>query len=250
MAWTAEQVQAALAPREARFLPITDSTNDAARDWLRAGAPAGAAVVADAQRRGRGRLGRAWQTPPGAALAVSVILRPSPAELPGLSMLAAAAACDLLERLGCADVGIKWPNDVQLGGRKVCGVLVETDWEQDRLLGAVVGIGLNVRVDFSGTELAAAAVSLADALDSVPERLDLLVGLLAGVDYWRARLGTRALYDTWRARLTTVGRSVTVAGQGGPVAGVAEGVDAQGALLVRDAAGALRRVVAGDIALG
>lgn len=250
MTLTAERLQTALAPRAMRFFHVTDSTNDAARGWLRAGAPAGAVVVADAQRRGRGRMGRAWQTPPGAALAVSVILYPSPAALPGLSMLAAVAVCDLLERSGCAQVGIKWPNDVQLGGRKVCGVLVETEWEQDRLLGAVVGIGLNVCADFAGTELVATAISLADALARVPDRLDLLVGLLAQVDYWHARLGTGALYAAWRARLTTIGQPVTVAGLGEPVTGVAEGVDAQGALLVRDAAGALRRVIAGDIALG
>jgi BirA family biotin operon repressor/biotin-[acetyl-CoA-carboxylase] ligase len=247
---TAERVQAALAPRAVRFLAVADSTNDSARDWLRAGASAGAAVLADEQRRGRGRMGRTWQTPPGAALAVSVILYPPPAALPRLSMLAAAAVCDLLERLGCADVGIKWPNDVQLNGRKVCGVLVETEWAGDRLLGAVVGIGLNVRVDFTGTELAQTAISLADVLDSVPDRLDLLVALLTRLDDWYARLETPALYDAWRGRLTTLGQRVSISGQGEPVTGTAESVDAQGALLVRDAAGALQRVVAGDIALG
>lgn len=250
MTLTAARVQAVLAPRETRFFEVVDSTNDIAREWLRAGAPCGAVVVADEQRRGRGRMGRAWHTPPGAALAVSVILHPPAAALPRLSMLAAVAVCDLLESLGCAPVGIKWPNDVQIGGRKICGVLVEADWERDRLLGAVVGIGLNVRVDFSGTELGGSAVSLADALDSPPGRQDLLAGLVARVDEWYDRLQTPTLYTAWRARLTTLGQQVTISGAGEAVAGVAESVDEQGALLVREAGGALRRVVAGDIALG
>lgn len=250
MALSESLVQAALAPRAVRFYDVADSTNDIARTWLHAGAPDGAAVVADEQRRGRGRMGRIWQTPPGAALAVSIVLYPPPAALPRLSMLAAQAVCEVVESLGVDAVQIKWPNDVQIGGRKVSGVLVEAEWERDRLLGAVAGIGLNVSVDFSGTALAESAVSLADVLGSPPDRLELLAALLARVDYWYARLGSPALHERWRARLATLGQRVTVAGPAEPVVGVAEDVDASGALLVRDAAGTLRRVVAGDIALG
>ncbi len=250
MPLTEAHVQAALAPRAVRFYDVADSTNDIARAWLHAGAPDGAAVVADEQRRGRGRMGRVWQTPPGAALAVSIVLYPSPAALPRLSMLAALAVCDVIESLGGEAVGIKWPNDVQIGGRKVSGVLVEAEWERERLLGAVVGIGLNVSVNFSDTELADSAVSLADVLEKPPDRLELLAALLARVDYWYARLGSAALYASWRARLVTLGQRVTAVGQAEPIVGVAVDVDASGALLVRDDAGTLQRIVAGDIALG
>lgn len=244
------RLQAALAPHSVRFYDVTDSTNDVAREWLRAGAPDGAVVIADEQRRGRGRMGRAWQTPPGAALAISIVLRPSPAALPNLSMLAAQAVCDVVEALGVDAVRIKWPNDVQINGRKVCGVLVEAEWERGQLRGAVVGIGVNVCVDFSSTELATSAVSLADVLPIPPDRLELLVKLLARVDYWYARLESPALLTAWRARLATLGQRVKVIGPTEPIVGVAEDVDASGALLVRADNGALQRVVAGDIALG
>lgn len=195
-------------------------------------------------------MGRVWQTPPGAALAVSVILRPPAAVLPRVSMLGGVAACELVQGLGCTDVALKWPNDVQIGGRKVCGVLVEAEWERDELLGVVLGIGINVRLDFSGTELADSAVSLEPVLGRTLDRLTLLRGLMGRIDDWYARLQTPALYEAWRSRLSTIGQRVSVQAPNQPVCGTAKEVDEHGALLVEDDSGVVHRVVAGDIALG
>lgn len=246
MELTAEAVQRRLLPREIRFFKTIDSTNDVALDWLRAGAAVGSAVIADEQLKGRGRLGRTWHTPPGVALALSLVLRPSIAQVSQITMLGALAIYDTLAAVGVKDLGIKWPNDVQVNGRKICGVLPEAAWDDDHLLGVALGLGVNVRVDFTGTELESSAVSLEPVLGRQVNRLDLLASLLENADSWYARLGTTALFHTWKSRLTMLGHAVVV----GNVHGLAESVDTDGALLVRDATGAIRRVLAGDVAFG
>ncbi|HEX2621511.1 MAG TPA: biotin--[acetyl-CoA-carboxylase] ligase, partial [Phototrophicaceae bacterium] len=221
-------------PLPYRFYHQVDSTNDLAQQWLREGAPSGAVIIADEQLKGRGRKGRFWHTPPGVALAISVILRPEPAALHQVTMLGALAIADLLDELGAADVGIKWANDVLLNGRKVSGVLSEAIWDGDQLIGAVLGRGINVRIDFTATELAQKAISIEPALGVPVNRADLLAKLLARIDYWSDRLGTRALFHDWRGRLVTPGKHVTITDDHGTVSGIAQGVDDGGALLVRD----------------
>lgn len=246
MEFTAERIQQALTPRAARYYERVGSTNEIALEWLKMGAPDGAVVIADEQTSGRGRLGRSWQTPPGAALAVSVIVRPRVEFVSQITMLGALAIHDTLLRFGVKDSGIKWPNDVQVNGRKICGVLPEAVWDGDRLLGVVLGLGLNVRVDFSGTELETTAISLEAVLGRPVNRLEVLVGLLDSVDHWYILLGRPALFEAWKSRLTTLGQMVVV----GEVRGLAERVDETGALWVRDGSGELRCILAGDVALG
>lgn len=246
MTLTAERIRAALAPRAVWYYEQVGSTNDFALDWLRDGAAAGSVVVADEQLQGRGRMGRTWRTPPGVALAVSVILRPPPDTLSQVSMLGALAIADLCEKVGLHDVGIKWPNDVQVAGRKVSGVLPEAIWDGERLLGVVLGMGVNVRVDFTGTELAETATSIEIELGRPLDRTELLAFLLKRVDYWVEQLGTPAVYDAWKGGLTSVGQWLVV----GQHEGRAEGVDDQGALLVRTSTGVLKRIMAGDVMLG
>lgn len=242
----AQSIQERLAPRLVRCYPQAGSTNDIALDWLNAGAPAGAVVITNEQVQGRGRQGRTWHTPAGTALTFSVVLRPPAEHLRCVTMLGALAICELLDHLGADDVGIKWPNDVHLRGRKVSGVLPEAVWDGGRLSGVVLGIGVNMSIDFAGTELAQTAGSIEPILGKAVDRLEALAFVLARIDAWSSALGSAALFEGWKGRLNTLGRQVAV----GAVKGVAEAVDDDGALLVRDAAGRLHRVVAGDIALG
>lgn len=242
-------LQTALAPRPFRYYPRITSTNDAALEWLREGAKDGSVVVAEEQTEGRGRLGRKWYTPPGVALAFSVILRPSLDALPQVTMLGGLAVYELLEALneGRGEphrVGIKWVNDVLLNGKKVCGVLTEAVWEGDRLLGAVLGIGVNVRVRFEVPELEHTATNVETALGRTFDRIDLLRDLLARIEHWALRLGSAELFTTWRAHLVTLGQPVTV----GSISGIALDVDPDGALRVQTADGAVQRVMAGDVA--
>jgi BirA family biotin operon repressor/biotin-[acetyl-CoA-carboxylase] ligase len=250
MTLTSDSVRAALAPRPARFYDTLGSTNDVALDWLREGAPAGAVVVADEQTKGRGRLGRGWYAPPNTALMCSVILRPRPEHLTRITMLGALAIADVLDALNAGEVSIKWPNDVRLNGRKICGVLPEAAWEGDTLLGVVLGMGINVRIDFGGTPLEETAISLEPALGRPVDRLDLLRRLIDRIDAWAARLDSDALFEAWRGRLTMLGQRVTIRSTDGAVTGLAETVDADGVLWIRTDDGDLRRVYAGDLALG
>ncbi len=246
MSLNQERLQSLLAPRPVRFYAQAGSTNDIAREWLLDGAPAGAVVIADEQVQGRGRLGRAWHTPAGSALALSVVLHPTPEALPRLSMLGALAVADLAAQPGAADVGIKWPNDVQIGGLKVSGVLPEAVWQGAHLAGAVLGLGVNVRVDFAGTDLQGKATSLETALGRRLDRAELAQALLACIERWYGRIGTEAFFAAWQGRLSTLGQWVTV----GDVQGQAEAVNADGALLVRDASGEIHQITAGDLAIG
>lgn len=234
-----------------RYFDQIDSTNDYARGWLMHNAPPGAVVIADEQLKGRGRKGRHWHTPPGVALACSVILYPPRAALPSVTMLGGLAIAEMIGELDVntqATVGIKWPNDVLLNGRKVSGILAESVWDGTQLRGVVLGMGVNVRVDFGDSPLAETATNLESAFGTL-DRGDLYARLLNRVDYWAPRFNSDAIFHAWRDRLTTIGQTVVIMTEHGEVSGQAEGVTSAGALRVRDADGVLQTVLAGDIAL-
>lgn len=249
MALSAERLQSLLDERRFNFYSAIGSTNDVAMAWLAEGAPAGSVVIADEQTQGRGRLGRTWFAPPGTALMLTYLMRPSVENVTYIGMMGALAVCEVVESFGVRSCGIKWPNDVQLDGRKLCGILPEAAWQSDTLVGVALGIGLNVRVDFSSTPFSETATSLETAAGQV-DRADVLLRLLDRLDYWTARLDSQTLFDAWRDRLVVIGRHVSIHNAAGEAEGIAESVDRQGALLVREANGVLTRVVAGDIALG
>lgn len=254
--FTAEALRAALGGRPFRLFERVGSTQDIARDWALADPPApeGAVVIAEEQTAGRGRQRRRWYSPPGSALLFSVIARPalSPEHLQRATMAAGLALADTLTPLLGAAFALKWPNDGLIRGRKVCGILSEATWLGDRLVAVVVGIGLNVRVDFAGTDLISSATSLEAEVGHPVDRLALLVELLARLDGWLARAPDPAIVQAWSERLSTLGRRVIVhpgpAQQAGEsFAGVAQGVDEVGELLVRLKSGEVRRVLAGDV---
>ena len=229
--------------RPFRYFQRVESTNDHAKSWLLEGAPDGAVVVADEQARGRGRSGRLWHTPPKAALALSIVMKPKAADVARINMIGALSVYDLAKRSGCDDIGIKWPNDIQVQGRKISGILVENVWEQDDLSGAVLGIGVNVRIDFSQTELSDAAVSLEDITGVALDRAELLRMLLQRVEYWYQRIDSDEVFDTWRSRLNMLGNPVLAEG----ISGRALDVTAEGALLIEDHRGALHNITAGEV---
>ncbi len=230
--------------RRFRYYQSVDSTNNLAKTWLLEGAPDGVLVIADEQVRGRGRRDRVWHSPPGAALALSLILKPDEANLALVNMVGALSVYDLARQVGCDDAGIKWPNDVQVNGKKVSGILVENVWENDRLVGVVLGIGLNVRVDFLGTKLQDLAISLEDVTQARLDRAELLRNLLQRIDYWY-RMKPDEVFRAWKKRLNMLGKRVTAEG----VSGVALDVTPAGALLVKCDAGEVRQVYAGDISV-
>lgn len=241
-----------LGDRPYRYVARTGSTNDDAADWLAQGAPDGALVLAEEQLAGRGRYRRLWQAAPGSSLLMSVILRPPLAAeaLPRVTLLGAVALAEALAALGLTP-GIKWPNDVLLGGLKVAGILAEAAWQGAHLEGVILGIGLNIRQDALPPDRAAAfrATTLETALGEAPDRGALLADLLARLDGWRGRLDTPDLLDAWRAHSVTLGRRVGVTSGEQRLTGLAEDIDATGALLLRLESGELRRLLAGDVTL-
>ena len=226
-----------------KYFDRVDSTNDIAKNWLHESGPEGAVVIADEQLQGRGRKGRSWQTPPHAALALSIILRPPAEYLPRINMIGALSVYDLARHAGCRQVGIKWPNDVQVKGMKICGILAESVWDGDLPAGVVLGIGVNVRIDFSGTLLQESAISLEYALQTRLDRAALIAFLLRRIDYWYGQIATDDVFSNWRARLNMLKRDVVAEGLMGTALDALE----DGSLLLRDSSGQIHRLYAGDI---
>lgn len=229
--------------RPFKYFEQVDSTNDVAKAWLASGAPEGAVVIANEQTRGRGRRGRAWQTPADTGLALSVILKPSGAQLPRLNMVAALSVYDLARECGCDDVGIKWPNDVQARGLKLSGALPEAFWLGSQLRGAILGIGVNIRVNFDDAELRHSAISLEDVVKRRLDRCELIASLLRRIDHWYCLIDSPALVANWKDRLATLNQAVAVGG----VEGVALDVSADGALLIRDKKGHIHQIRTDDL---
>lgn len=229
--------------RSFKFYESVDSTNDIAKTWLQDGASSGSVVITNEQLKGRGRKGRTWHTPPNVALALSVILRPDQEYLTRISLIGALAVYDLVAYLGCSSVGIKWPNDVQIDGKKVSGILPEAVWSGSKLQGVVLGMGINVRTDFSETELQDKAVSLETVVNKRLNRIDLITYLLKRIDMWSQRIASDALFITWKSRLNMLGTRVMIE----DLEGLAVDVEPDGALLVQDDFEVMQRVLAGDI---
>jgi BirA family biotin operon repressor/biotin-[acetyl-CoA-carboxylase] ligase len=229
------------------------STNDAARALADGGAPHGTLVLAEEQTAGRGRGGNAWSSPPGVGVWMSMVARPSslpaPGLLPLLVGLAAAEAVDAFVRPAVTQV--KWPNDLQLAGRKIAGILCEGSWEGARPGSVIVGIGLNVLHvpgDFPD-EVAQTATSLRIVSGWSPPRVEVAGAVASAVA--RALRNppsqlTGAMLDALRRRDALEGRPVRVTGAQ-ETAGTALGVSPAGALLLRDADGVLRTVTSGTV---
>ncbi|MGE5673797.1 MAG: biotin--[acetyl-CoA-carboxylase] ligase [Mycobacterium leprae] len=240
--------------RSVVYRPEVDSTNRLAKELARDGAADGLLVVADTQSAGRGRLGRSWQTPAGSAIAMSLVLRPNlPARaMPRITLTAAVAVAEAIEQVTGAAVGIKWPNDLQLGGRKLCGIL--TEGEPGNF--AVLGIGLNVNVPAAafGADVRETATSLLIELGRPVARAALVAGILRALECRLDQLLSgdfATLLDEWRRYSVTLGRPVRVLSADGShrFDGVAEAVDEEGALVVRRADGILERVLAGEVSI-
>jgi len=226
----ARQLARALAPDGWRVevLATASSTNAVVAERARAGEPAGLVVVAETQTAGRGRLDRSWVSPPRAGLTCSALVRPdlSPAQWPWLPLLTGLAVATALTGRAEVEAVLKWPNDVLVGGRKVCGVLVEVAQPG----AAVLGVGLNVttRADELPT---AEATSLALAGAVTTDRGVLLRALLRALT--TALEDVDAARTAYRSRCATIGTEVRVELPGGrSVRGTAEQVDDGGRLVV------------------
>jgi BirA family biotin operon repressor/biotin-[acetyl-CoA-carboxylase] ligase len=231
-------------PKVLRF-PVVDSTMDLLHELASGGAEEGTVVVACEQTSGRGSRGRVWRSPPG-GLWVSVLYRPgTPGAVELLSLRIGLAVAEALEAAGSGlHIGIKWPNDLLVDDRKLGGILCEARWQGEALAWIVAGIGLNV-TNAIPAELAAGATRLADHLPDIsPQALEphVIAGLRA-LDATGDRLDQAEL-AALRRRDWLRGRRLLA-----PVAGRADGIAEDGALLVRAAGDTVRRIRAGTVEL-
>ena len=232
------------------YYPRLASTMEVARRQARRGAAWGTVVIAGEQTAGKGRLGRVWLSPEG-SLALSIILYPSLAYLPSLIMLAALAVVHSIEAVTGLKAQVKWPNDVLVNGRKVCGILIESDVQGDTVVYAIIGIGVNVNLRLSDfPEISSLATSLSDELGRDVSLLNLIRRLLVEVEgLYLALLAGGSIYEEWRGSLVTLGKKVWVESGKNKYEGIAESVASDGSLLLRQANGSLIRIVAGDVTL-
>lgn len=239
---------------EIRYFDSIGSTNDEALGWANKGADDLSLIIADEQTMGRGRLDRPWFTPPGTALAFSLILRPTPDEKPHLSRLVGLAALAItvsLQKMGLSPQ-IKWPNDILLNQRKVAGVLIELVWSGEDVVCVVIGIGVNIlkRAVPSTDILRFPGTSLENVLGHPVERQNVLRDILASLIAMRPQLSTDEFMNKWGESLAYRGRQVRVdMGGDQTVVGTLEGIISDGSLRLRDDNGKSVTVRFGDVRL-
>jgi BirA family biotin operon repressor/biotin-[acetyl-CoA-carboxylase] ligase len=226
------------------------STNDAAKRRAKEGAGEGTVIIADEQTAGKGRIKRRWLSPRG-SIALSIILYPPLAYLPRLIMVASLAVASSIEQVTPLKAQIKWPNDVLVNGKKICGILVESDVKGSRVDYAVIGIGLNINIRLADfPEIAPFATSLSHELGRDVSRLQMVRSLLAEAErLYLALADGDTVFKQWRARLVTLGQEVQVSSAEAIYKGIAESVASDGSLLLRQPDGNLLKIVAGDVTL-
>ncbi len=229
------------------------STQDLARDMAMAGEPDGTAVMALRQTRGRGRLGRTWISPPGRNVALSIILRPpmAPEEATLMGLLASMAVADALEERGVSGIGLRWPNDVLVGGKKIAGILSEATLVDRSVEFLILGIGLNVNgreSDFpSDLMTPATSLYLCTAVESNIEQVARDLIQRFGSLYERAKVeGCGFIPPAWERRW--LHKNMWLHHEG--TVGIGLGIDAQGALLLEKDGGHVERVTSGEVVPG
>lgn len=221
------------------------STMDLARELARQGCPAFTAVVAERQTAGRGRLRRPWVSEEG-GLYVTIVMRPRIPVLfsPRVNFLVSSTLVTLLRRDFGVEAGVKWPNDILVDGRKLCGLLSEMEAEGEEIAFVNVGIGLNVNNE--PPRIRPPAVSLAQLLGRKISRKEILARLLDDLEKEASAAPWEGVIERWKKHAVTLGKQVRVSTGKEEIRGLARDIDPFGALLVEEPGGRLRTVLHGD----
>ncbi|WP_425459225.1 biotin--[acetyl-CoA-carboxylase] ligase [Fontibacillus phaseoli] len=242
--------------RQLKLLGVTSSTQEEARRLAEEGAPSGTLVVAEEQTGGRGRQGKKWFSPPYKGIWMSLLLRPQrPLSFaPQLTLLTAVAVCRAVRKVSGVDAGIKWPNDLLANGKKICGILIESAGEDERIKYCIIGIGIDVNVDRD--EMPAALHDIATSLKmesgQAQNRAELIAAVLDELELLYALYeeeGFAPIRHLWEALSVTLGRRVAVKTAQRDVNGTAEALDESGALVVLDDSGKKIMIFSGDVQL-
>lgn len=223
---------------------------DAARQEIQQGAAEGTVIIAGEQTEGKGRRERQWLSPTG-NIALSIILYPDIKAVPYLIMVASIAAGQSIEAISGRCPQIKWPNDILVDGKKVCGILIENEVKGNNIAFSIIGIGINVDLNVADyPEIANTAASMKPGPGKGDLRVKIIRSLLIEFEKLYCQLPDgKIIFEAWRNKLITLGKKVRAKSGNQIIEGIAESVDESGALMIRQSDGRLTREVAGDVTL-
>jgi BirA family biotin operon repressor/biotin-[acetyl-CoA-carboxylase] ligase len=238
--------------KDIHYFKEVDSTNDVAKYLAENGAEGGTVVVAEIQNRGKGRRGKTWISPPGGVW-MSIILRPDipPSKAPQLTLVTGVAVAETLKKELKLDVGIKWPNDILIGNKKVCGILTEVNASINKVNYVVVGIGIDMNVDVPlfPPDLQKGATSLKNELDTEINGAILVQKFLLNLEKLYNQFTDGKFPDIlneWRFLSKTIGNKVEVRTRGKTIRGDAVGINKDGILILELDDGSLRKIISGE----
>ena len=218
---------------------------------MQADEPEGTVIIADEQTAGRGRLNRSWLSEPKKNLIFSVIIRPviSPEKIGVLSLYAGVAVVEGVKEILNLQPACKWPNDVQLSGKKFCGILSETLFSNGRLSGVVIGIGLNVNQSIFPDEIKNTATSLNLETGKEQNRFEVLGSVFGRMEYYYGKIqdgNLKDILDRWLHYSAMMGREITINRDGNITKGIASRINDDGGLIINTNGGELK-ALAGDV---
>jgi BirA family transcriptional regulator, biotin operon repressor / biotin---[acetyl-CoA-carboxylase] ligase len=238
--------------KDIHYFKEVDSTNDVAKYLAENGAEEGTVVVAEIQNRGKGRRGKTWISPPGGVW-MSIILRPDipPSKAPQLTLVTGVAVAETLKKELKLDVGIKWPNDILIGNKKVCGILTEVNASINKVNYVIVGIGIDMNVDVPllPPDLQKGATSLKNELDTEINGAILVQKFLLNLEKLYSQFTADKFPDIlneWRFLSKTIGSKVEVRTRGKTIRGDAVGINKDGILILELDDGSLRKIISGE----
>lgn len=250
-------IQTRLIGRNLIYYPSIDSTNNEAKKEAALGAPEGTVIIAEEQTGGRGRLGRHWVSPRGTGIWMSIILKPElePAEAAKITQLTAAAVTTALRNVTGCEAGIKWPNDIIINKKKVCGILTEMSAELNSVNYIIVGIGINVNVDPEEFphEVRTIATSIKESIGHEIYRKEIVLEILRifeelYLDFLRTRSVAKSV-EICKKYSVTLGNAVRIISKDKIIFGEALDLTEDGELLIRNEAGAIEKIISGEVSV-
>jgi BirA family biotin operon repressor/biotin-[acetyl-CoA-carboxylase] ligase len=240
--------------KKVQVFESVESTQNIARSAAEDGAPEGTLVIAEQQLNGRGRMGREWVSPRGKGVWMSMVLRPSlPIQFaPQLTLLTAVALCRSLKRITALPIGIKWPNDLLIDGKKISGILLESAAEDERLTFVIAGIGISVNLeeDDYPVELLEKATSLRMAGNKKIDRIDVITDFLMEWEqlyFLYQEQGFSPIVTIWEALSFSLGKPARLITPQGDLVGVPIGLDESGAIRIQLADGSIKPVFSAEM---
>ncbi|GGF89049.1 biotin--[acetyl-CoA-carboxylase] ligase [Paenibacillus abyssi] len=239
-----------------KLFDAVDSTQNIAHQLAEDGAPEGTLVIAEQQLHGRGRMGRSWVSPPSKGIWMSLVLRPNiPLPFtPQLTLLTAVALCRSLRKMTSADIGIKWPNDLLIDGKKISGILLESTAEEERLRYVVAGIGISVNLEQQDypPEMLEKAISLKMATGQTLDRTAVIVSFLTEFENLYGlyqQEGFTPIRTLWEALSVSLHRRTSLITPQGPMVGTPIGLGEHGALMLQQDNGSIVPIFSAEMGL-